>query len=128
MEKFDHFVAFFAALDLLKDKGMENVIHDTYKQCLEEVKKEDGEIKNCTRTLYAPLTAAEISAKIVELLKPADLKADLEIIFQSMEGLHQACPAHPGDWYFSGKYPTAGGNKMANAAYIEYYETKIMKK
>ena len=128
MEKFDHFVAFFAALDLLKEKGMENVIHDTYKQCIEEIKKEDDEITNCTRALYAQLTADEISAKIVELLKPADLKADLEIIFQSMDGLHQACPAHPGDWYFSGKYPTAGGNKMANIAYIEYYESKILKK
>ena len=128
MEKFDHFVAFFAALDLLKEKGMENVIHDTYKQCIEEIKKEDDEITNCTRALYAQLTADEISAKIVELLKPADLKADLEIIFQSMDGLHQACPAHPGDWYFSGKYPTAGGNKTANIAYIEYYESKILKK
>lgn len=128
MEKFDHFVAFFAALDLLKEKGMENVIHDTYKQCIEEIKKGDDEITNCTRALYARLTADEISAKIVELLKPADLKADLEIIFQSMDGLHQACPAHPGDWYFSGKYPTAGGNKMANIAYIEYYESKILKK
>ncbi|MBQ5706514.1 MAG: amidophosphoribosyltransferase, partial [Bacteroidaceae bacterium] len=117
-----------AALDLLKEKGMENVIHDTYKQCIEEIKKEDEKITNCTRALYARLTADEISAKIVELLKPADLKADLEIIFQSMDGLHQACPAHPGDWYFSGNYPTAGGNKMANIAYIEYYESKILKK
>jgi amidophosphoribosyltransferase len=127
MEKFDHFVAFFAALDLLRDKGMENVIHETYNNCVEELKKEDKDITNCTRALYAPLTADEISAKIVELLKPTDLKAELEIVFQSMEGLHKACPAHPGDWYFSGKYPTPGGNKLANLAYIEYYESKIKK-
>ena len=127
MEKFDHFVAFFAALDLLKDKGMENVIHDTYRNCVEELKKDDKDITNCTRALYAPLTANEISAKIVELLKPAGLKAELEIVFQSMEGLHKACPAHPGDWYFSGKYPTPGGNRLANLAYIEYYESKIKK-
>lgn len=128
MEKFDHFVAFFAALDLLKEKGMENVIHETYEKCVAELKKNDDDIQNCTRALYAPLTADEISSKIVELLKPTDLKADLEIVFQSLEGLHKACPAHPGDWYFSGKYPTPGGNKMANAAYIEYYETKILSK
>ena len=128
MEKFDHFIAFFAALDLLKDKGMENIIHDTYKSCLEELKKDDKDITNCTRMLYASLTADEISSKIVELLKPTDLKADLEIVFQTMEGLHKACPAHPGDWYFSGKYPTPGGNKMANLAYIEYYESKILSK
>ena len=73
------------------------------------------------------MTADEISAKIVELLKPTDLKAELEIVFQSMEGLHKACPAHPGDWYFSGKYPTPGGNKLANLAYIEDYESKIKK-
>jgi amidophosphoribosyltransferase len=128
MEDFDHFVAFFAALDLLKDKGMEHIIHDTYKNCVVELKKEDKDITNCTRALYSSLTADEISQKIVELLKPVDFNAELEIVFQSMEGLHKACPAHPGDWYFSGKYPTPGGNKMANIAYIKYYESNILNK
>ena len=125
MEKFDHFVAFKAALDLLYERGKRALIDQTYKACLEELKKPYSEQVNCTRAIYKPFTPDEISEKIGELLKPVDLKADLELVFQSLEGLHDACPNHLGDWYFSGIYPTPGGNKLVNEAFVEYYETYL---
>lgn len=125
MEKFDHFVAFKAALDLLYERGKRALIDQTYKACLEELKKPYSEQVNCTRAIYKPFTPDEISEKIGELLKPVDLKADLELVFQSLEGLHTACPNHLGDWYFSGIYPTPGGNKLVNEAFVEYYETYL---
>ncbi len=125
MEKFDHFVAFKAALDLLYERGKRDIIDQTYKACMEELKKPDSEQINCTRAIYNPFTPEEISAKIGELLKPVDLKADLELVFQTLEGLHSACPNHLGDWYFSGIYPTPGGNRLVNEAFVEYYETYL---
>ncbi|MBQ8270450.1 MAG: amidophosphoribosyltransferase [Bacteroidaceae bacterium] len=125
MEKFDHFVAFKAALDLLYERGKRAIIDQTYKACMEELKKPDTEQINCTRAIYNPFTPEEISAKIGELLKPVDLKADLELVFQTLEGLHAACPNHLGDWYFSGIYPTPGGNRLVNEAFVEYYETYL---
>ena len=125
MEKFDHFVAFKAALDLLYERGKRGIIDQTYKACMEELKKPDSEQINCTRAIYNPFTPEEISAKIGELLKPVDLKADLELVFQTLEGLHSACPNHLGDWYFSGIYPTPGGNRLVNEAFVEYYETYL---
>ncbi|MBR2637702.1 MAG: amidophosphoribosyltransferase [Bacteroidaceae bacterium] len=126
MEKFDHFVAFFAALELLQERGMMNIVNETYVACVEELKKPLSEIKNCTKAIYAPFTADEISIKIAEILKPANLKADVEIVFQSLTGLHEACPNHLGDWYFSGDYPTPGGNMLVNRAFIEHYEKYII--
>lgn len=128
MEKFDHFVAFFAALDLLQERGMMNVVNETYLACVEELKKPLAEIKNCTKSIYAPFTADEISNKIAEILRPAHLNAEVELVFQSLEGLHEACPNHLGDWYFSGNYPTPGGNMLVNKAFIEHYEKYIMNK
>ncbi len=125
MEKFDHFVAFKAALDLLYERGKRSIIDQTYKACLDELKKPDSEQVNCTRAIYKPFTPEEISVKIGELLKPVDLKADLELVFQSLSGLHSACPNHLGDWYFSGIYPTPGGNRLVNEAFVEYYETYL---
>ncbi len=125
MEKFDHFVAFKAALDLLYERGKRALIDQTYKACIDELKKPYSEQVNCTRAIYKPFTPDEISEKIGELLKPVDLKADLELVFQSLEGLHSACPNHLGDWYFSGIYPTPGGNKLVNEAFVEYYETYL---
>ena len=125
MEKFDHFVAFKAALELLYERGKRAIIDQTYRNCVEELKKPYNEQVNCTRAIYKPFTPEEISVKIGELLKPVDLKADLELVFQSLEGLHSACPNHLGDWYFSGIYPTPGGNKLVNEAFVEYYETYL---
>ncbi len=127
MENFDHFVAFFAALDLLQERGMMNIVNETYLACVEELKKPLSEIKNCTKAIYKPFTADEISDKIAELLKPATLNADVKLVFQSLEGLHAACPNHLGDWYFSGNYPTPGGNMLVNRAFIEHYEKYILK-
>lgn len=125
MEKFDHFVAFKAALDMLLERGKRSIIDQTYKACVEELKKPYTEQVNCTRAIYKPFTPDEISIKIGELLKPADLNAELELVFQSLEGLHAACPNHLGDWYFSGIYPTPGGNRLVNEAFVEYYETYL---
>ena len=128
MEKFDHFVAFFAALELLQERGLMNIVNETYVACVEELKKPLAEIKNCTKAIYSPFTADEISAKIAEILKPVHLNAEVEIVFQSLEGLHTACPNHLGDWYFSGNYPTPGGNMLVNRAFVEHYEQYIKNK
>ena len=127
MEKFDHFVAFKAALELLYENGKRSLIDETYRACLEELKKPDAEQVNCTRAIYRPFTADEISRKIADLLKPVDLNADLELVFQSLEGLHDACPNHLGDWYFSGVYPTPGGNRLVNEAFVYHYEKYLYK-
>ena len=125
MENFDHFVAFYAALDLLQERGMMNVVNETYMACVEELKKPLSEMKNCTKAIYKPFTADEISNKIAEILRPAHLNAEVEIVFQSLTGLHEACPNHLGDWYFSGDYPTPGGNMLVNRAFVEHYEKYI---
>ena len=125
MENFDHFVAFYAALDLLQERGMMNVVNETYMACVEELKKPLSEMKNCTKAIYKPFTADEISNKIAEILRPAHLNAEVEIVFQSLTGLHEACPNHLGDWYFSGDYPTPGGNMLVNRAFVEHYEKNI---
>ena len=127
MEKFDHFVAFKAALELLYENGKRSLIDETYRACLEELRKPDAEQVNCTRAIYQPFTADEISRKIADMLKPVDLKADLELVFQSLEGLHAACPNHLGDWYFSGIYPTPGGNRLVNEAFVYHYEKYLYK-
>lgn len=128
MENFDHFVAFYAALDLLQERGMMNVVNETYMACVEELKKPLSEMKNCTKAIYKPFTADEISNKIAEILRPAHLNAEVEIVFQSLTGLHEACPNHLGDWYFSGDYPTPGGNMLVNRAFVEHYEKNIKNK
>lgn len=128
MEKFDHFVAFFAALALLEERGMMHIVNETYMACVEELKKPLAEMKNCTKAIYAPFTAEEISDKIAEILRPAHLKAEVEIVFQSLTGLHEACPNHLGDWYFSGDYPTPGGNMLVNRAFVEHYEKYLKNK
>lgn len=125
MEKFDHFVAFFAALELLQERGLMNIVNETYVACVEELKKPLSEMKNCTKAIYKPFTAEEISEKIAEILRPKHLKAEVEIVFQSLTGLHEACPNHLGDWYFSGEYPTPGGNMLVNRAFVEHYEKYI---
>ena len=125
MEKFDHFVAFFAALELLQERGLMNIVNETYVACVEELKKPLSEMKNCTKAIYKPFTAEEISQKIAEILRPKHLKAEVEIVFQSLTGLHEACPNHLGDWYFSGEYPTPGGNMLVNRAFVEHYEKYI---
>ena len=122
MAKLGDFIAFQAAIALLKEQGKENIIEETYQKCKaqENLPKED--IINHVRAIYAPFSAEEISQKISQLLTPEDINAEVEIVYQSIEGLHSACPNHKGDWYFTGHYPTPGGNRVINRAFIYYIE------
>lgn len=124
MAKLEDFIAFRAALALHKDKGSMNVVEDIYKKCLTQVNSKDADVINYVQEFYAPFTADEISEKTGELLSSKDIKAEVEIIYQSIENLHQACPKNLGDWYFTGNYPTAGGNRVVNRAFINFYEGK----
>lgn len=122
MSRLGDFIAFRAALELLKLTGREKVITDVYERAKEELKKPDEEMVNLVREIYAPFTDKEISDQIAVMLKTPEIKADLEIVFQSVEGLHKACPGHTGDWYFTGNYPTPGGNRVVNKAFVNFVE------
>ena len=122
MSTMDHFIAFKAALALLEERGMWNMITDVYCKCLEQVSKPASERVNCVKEIYKPFTEQEISDKICEMLTPPDVKAQVKIVYQSLDGLHKACPNHLGDWYFSGDFPTEGGTLLVNKAFIDYYE------
>ena len=124
MAKLEDFVAFRAALALHKDRGTLEVVEDIYKKCLTQVETNDKDVVNYVKDFYAPFTADEISKKTGELLSPPDIKAEVEIIYQTIENLHLACPKNLGDWYFTGNYPTAGGNRVVNRAFINFYEGK----
>jgi len=116
------FVAFQAAIELLKDNNKQEVIKDVYKKCKAQINLPKEEMKNYVKEIYAPFSAEEISSKISQILKPKDTKAEVEIIYQSIGDLHIACPNHNGDWYFTGNYPTPGGNKVVTKAFINYVE------
>lgn len=124
MAKIGDFIAFKAALELLKDSDQYHIVTDVYKKCLKQRVKEDAGIENFVKEIYAPFTAEQISNKIAEMLKNSEIKAKVEVIFQTVEGLHQACPDHLGDWYFTGDYPTNGGKRVVNEAFINFYEGK----
>jgi amidophosphoribosyltransferase len=122
MAKMTDLIAFRAAIKLLKGSNKENIIKRVYDSCLLENKKEASEIKNIVKQIYEPYSDKQISSKISLILKEKDINADVEVIYQSIENLHRACPGNLGDWYFSGNYPTPGGNRVVNQAYINYYE------
>lgn len=122
MSRMAEFCAFRAAIALIQEHGMGDLITSTYKKCKaqEDWKKED--VVNYVKEIYAPFTDEEISNKIAEMITGPEIKAEVKLVYQSIEGLHNAIPNHPGDWYFSGNYPTPGGNKMVNQAFINWYE------
>jgi len=122
MAKMGDFIAFEAAIALLKENGLEQVIEDIYLKCLSQKNLPKEQIKNYVKEIYEPFTNEEISVKISHLLKPACVKAEVEIIYQTVENLHEACPKNLGDWYFTGNYPTPGGNKVVNKAFINWKE------
>ncbi|MCB6901311.1 amidophosphoribosyltransferase [Hoylesella buccalis] len=122
MSSLQEFCVFRAAIKLLKDQGKEVTIGDVYAACLDELKKPVEEMRNCVRDIYEPFTVEEINEKIVEMLRPKDVTTPIELVFQSIDGLHQAIPNHRGDWYFTGLYPTPNGMKLCNQAFIDYYE------
>ena len=126
MAKLGDFIAFQAAIKLIKEANKDNFIRQIYEKCKKENEKK-ANIKNRVKEIYKPFSAEQISKKISELLKPKGIRAEVEIIYQSIEDLHSSCPEHTGDWYFSGDYPTQGGNKVANRAFINYVE-KINKR
>ena len=122
MAKLGDLIAFRAAIKLLTEAGRESFISELYQKAVEENKKPVDEIRNLVTEIYKSFCPDEISAKISSMLKTEEINADVEILFQSIEGLHQACPGHTGDWYFTGDYPTPGGNKVANQSFINYVE------
>ena len=128
MSRMSEFIAFRATIELLKEHGKQFIIDEVYKECLEQLKLPMNEMKNSVKRIYEQFTDDEISAKMVEMLKPEGTKAEVQIVYQSLEGLHQAIPNCPGDWYFSGDYPTPGGNRLVNQAFVNYYEGKINKR
>ncbi|MDV7137773.1 amidophosphoribosyltransferase [Maribacter sp. TH_r10] len=124
MAKLEDFVAFKAALALHQDNNTMDQVEAIYKKCIDQAKAHDDEIVNYVKDFYAPFTANQISDKIGELLSPPEIKAQVKIIYQTIESLHQACPDNLGDWYFTGNYPTKGGNRVVNKAFINFYEGK----
>ena len=122
MAKLGDFIAFKAAIELLKETGRESLIQDVYKEALAELKKPVEEMKNMVRKIYHPFTPDEVAKKISSMLRSDEIRSEVEIVFQSIEGLHEACPGHSGDWYFTGNYPTPGGNKVVNQSFINYIE------
>ncbi len=122
MSRMGEFCAFRAAVALLKESGRTDVLDDVYRRCLAQESLPDSEIVNCVKDIYAPFTDEEISAQIARMLTPEGTRAEVKIIYQTIEGLHHAVPSSPGDWYFSGNYPTPGGTRLVNRAFVNYYE------
>ena len=119
----EEFCVFRAVIELIRERGMEYLLREVYENCKKELAKPKGEtISNAVRAVYKPFTVDEINKKIVEMLRPEGMTTPVELVFQSVEGLHNAIPNHPGDWYFTGNYPTPGGMRLVNEAFISYYE------
>jgi len=124
MAKLEGLVAFQAAIELLKERQLYHIVDEVYKKCKSQEKLKDADVVNYVNEIYAPFTDTEISNKIAELLHPGDINAEVKIIFQTVDNLHVACPKNLGDWYFTGDYPTAGGNRVVNKAFMNFYEGK----
>ncbi len=129
MSRMGEFIAFRAAIELLRQRGMDSVINDTYRRCLEALAPGgDASEVNHVKAIYRPFSPEEISAQIARMLTPPEVTAEVELIFQSLEGLHEAVPSAPGDWYFSGDYPTPGGMRLVNRAFVNFYEGNVDKR
>ncbi|MBD1394557.1 amidophosphoribosyltransferase [Mucilaginibacter glaciei] len=124
MSRMGEFVAFEAAISLLKEQGMEKIITDVYQQCKDGLKLPKEDVKNYVKAIYAPFTDQEISDRIAKIITPKNIKAEVKVLYQTLDNLHIACPDHTGDWYFSGDYPTPGGNKVVNRAFVNWMEGK----
>ena len=124
MARLEDFIAFRAAIELHKERGTEGVLKEIYIKCLDSLSKEAKQVPNYVKEVYAPFSNAELELKISDLLRPQDMKAPVKILFQTIEDLHRACPDNKGDWYFTGDYPTPGGHKVVNRAFVNYFEGK----
>ncbi len=122
MSRMGEFIAFKAAMSLLEERGMQHVAEEVYEKCRNQDSVESGRIENYVKAIYAPFSDDEIADKISEMLTPSLVKAEVKIVFQTVNDLHSAIPAHSGDWYFSGNYPTPGGTRLVNKAFVNYYE------
>ena len=124
MARMNEFCAFRAAIELLKESGRQSIIDEVYRKSKEQENLPKEEVINYVTEIYKPFTQDEVSVKIAQMLTPVDVDCPVELVYQTIEGLHKACPNHTGDWYFSGNYPTPGGNRLVNRAFINYYEGK----
>ncbi|MGA0986909.1 MAG: amidophosphoribosyltransferase [Flavobacteriaceae bacterium] len=124
MARLEDFIAFRAAIELHKERGTEGALKEIYTKCLESLNKEAKLVPNYVKEVYAPFSNEELELKISDLLRPQDMKAPVKILFQTIEDLHRACPDNKGDWYFTGDYPTPGGHKVVNRAFVNYFEGK----
>ncbi len=124
MAKLGDFIAFQAAVALHKERGTESVLKDVYDKCIADISNIDGNKVNHVKEVYAPFTQEEIEKKIAELITSPGINAEIQVVYQSVDGLHKACPNHKGDWYFTGDYPTAGGKRVVNRSFINYFEGK----
>jgi len=124
MAKMGDFIAFEAAISLLKERNMDHIIEEVYQACLNQLSVPKEEVKNEVKRIYEPFTDQEISDRIALLLRPAEVKSEVTIVFQTVDNLHKACPGHTGDWYFTGDYPTPGGNKVVNKSFINWKENR----
>ncbi len=124
MARLENLVAFQAALELLKENGKYDIVEEVYEKCKKQVDLDDKEVKNFVKEIYEPFTDEQISDKIAELLSEESVKAEVKIIYQTVDNLHKACPHNLGDWYFTGNYPTFGGNRVVNRAFMNFYEGK----
>ncbi|RYZ75486.1 MAG: amidophosphoribosyltransferase, partial [Proteobacteria bacterium] len=122
MAKLEGLVAFRAALDLLRERNLYHIVDDVYAKCKAQENLADVDVVNHVTEIYEPFNDQEISDKIAQMLRSSDINAEVKIIFQTVENLHKACPKNLGDWYFTGDYPTPGGNRVVNRAFINFYE------
>jgi amidophosphoribosyltransferase len=128
MAKIQNFIAFRATLKLHEDVGtLDQILDKIYEGCVKSMTVSLDKLENQVKALYEPFTDQQISDKIASILKGKIIKSDVEIIFQTIDGLHKACPENSGDWYFSGNYPTPGGNRVVNRAFMNYYEGKSVR-
>ncbi len=124
MSRLGDFVAFRAAVELLRESGRQTLIDDVYRECLEQLQGERSQAANCVKRIYEPFTDEQISAKIAQIVKAPDIRSQVEVIYQTVPNMHEAIPAHGGDWYFTGDYPTPGGNAVADQAFVNFYEKR----
>ena len=124
MARLEEFCAFRATIALIEERGMWQLTGDVYEACLAELRKPVAEQTNCVSAIYKPFSIEDVNRKMAEMLRPAGMQAPVEFVFQTIEGLHAACPDHQGDWYFTGRYPTPGGNRLVNQAFVEYIKEK----
>ena len=124
----EEFIAFRAAIELHKERGIEARLDVIYQRCKAQLNLPKEQVVNYVRDVYEPFTSEDISEKMAEMLRPEGVTTEIHIVYQSIEGLHKACPHSPGDWYFSGHYPTPGGNKRVNEAFVNFYENSYKTK